>query len=164
MCWLTVTLLHHEDPVRRAVTAVAAGGSGRVLLADVSLALLLGVALTAVGTVFPILSGRHEWTAVEVVVGVAAQGTAVLTGVGVGLVCSRAVVPRPGYSLVLALTSVIALLTVRGLPPVNPVLRQMAGTRPPVEHLVPVAVGLLAAGVLLTACVALTWSAQIRRD
>jgi hypothetical protein len=32
-CWLTVTIVNLEDPVRRAITLVAAGGAVRVLAA-----------------------------------------------------------------------------------------------------------------------------------
>ena len=62
MCWLTVTIVNREDPVRRAIQSVVSRGSGRVLLADLLLALLFGAALTGVGLVLPIFTGTHVWT------------------------------------------------------------------------------------------------------
>lgn len=163
-CWLTVTIVNLEDPARRAVTLVTAGGAGRVLAAEVVLVLLAGAALIVVGTVFPVLSGRHEVTVAALAVGVAAQATTAGTGVAVGLICSRLVVPRPGWSLVLALVVVVAIPLAPGLPPVNPMLRLMSGARAPAGQLAPIAVDLAVAIVLLAASAAATHRIALRRD
>ncbi len=163
-CWLTVTIVNHEDPVRRAISGVTAGGPARVLLAEAVLALLLGAVLCVVGLGFPILAGRHVWTGADVVAGLLAQLTAVLAGTAVGLLCSRPVVPRPGYSLVLALVVVIALPVTPGLPPVNTALRILAGGRPAGEQLLPLAGCLALAAALLTICAAGTRYAAVHRD
>ena len=163
-CWLTVTIVNLEDPARRAVTLVTAGGAGRVFTAEVALSLLAGVALIAVGTVFPILSGRHEVTAAAVGVGVVAQATTVGVGVAVGLICSRLVVPRPGWSLILALVVIVAIPLTPGLPPVNPMLRLMSSDRPPADQLPPIAIGLAVAVALLAASAVATHRIALRRD
>jgi hypothetical protein len=134
-----------------------------VLLAEVLLALLIGVALTVVGTIFPVLSGHHEWTAADVVAGVLAQLTAVCAGVAVGLVCSRLVVPRPGYSLLLALVVVIALPLTPGLPPINPMLTLMERESPPAGQATTLTGYLTVAVLLLAACWAGTRWVAARR-
>jgi hypothetical protein len=162
-CWLTVTIVNLEDPVRRAITLVAAGGAMRVLAAEAGLAVLAGVALIGVGTVFPIVSGSHIVTWDDVVVGILAQVTTAAVGIAVGLLCSRLVVPRPGYSLILALVVIVAVPLTPGLPPVHSMLRRMssAAGSVPVGSLATDA--LIAAFVLLGAF-AVTHRIAVRRD
>lgn len=164
MCWLTVTIVNHEDPVRRAITIVTAGGSGRVLLAEIILALLIGAVLVGVGLAFPIFSGYHVWTDADLGAGLLAQATAVCAGTAIGLVCSRLVIPRPGYSLLLALVTVIALPIAPGLPPINPMLKVLASGRPPGEQLAPLGGYLAVAVGLLAVCAACTRFVAVRRD
>jgi hypothetical protein len=164
MCWLTVTIVNHEDPVRRSVSIVLAGGSSRVLFAEVLLALLAGTVLTVIGLIFPILSGQHTWTGADLAAGLLALLTTVFAGTAVGVLCSRLVVPRPGYSLVLALVVVIALPLTPGLPPVNPMLRTLASGRPPTGQLAPLAVDLLVSVMLLVICGAGARLVAVRRD
>jgi hypothetical protein len=154
MCWLTVTIINHEDPVRRSISVVLAGGSSRVLAAKVLLALLAGSALALVGLIFPIFSGRHSWTGTDLEAGLLALLTTVFAGVAVGVLCSRLVVPGPGYSLLLALVVVIALPLLPGLPPINPMLKTLASSRPPADQLAPLAGDLLISVALLAICVA----------
>jgi hypothetical protein len=162
-CWLTVTIVNLEDPVRRAITLVAAGGAVRVLAAEAGLAVLAGVVLIGVGTVFPILSGSHTVTFDGVAVGVLAQVTTTAVGIAVGLLCSRLVVPRPGYSLILALVVIVAVPLTPGLPPVHSMLRLMssAGGAVPTGPLIADAA---VAVVVLLAAFALTHRIAVRRD
>lgn len=162
--WLTITLLNAEDPVHRAITIVNANGSRRVLLAGVQLALLLGLALTAVGTVFPLESGRHPVTGAGLLLGVEAQVVSSCVGVGIGLLCSRLMIRRSGYSLIAALVLVAAVSLIPGLPPVNPMLRLMSDDRP-AATLVPAVSGFLLVGVLLLAVTVIaTHAVTTRRD
>jgi hypothetical protein len=163
MCWLTVTIVNHEDPVRRAVTGVTAGGPGRALLGEILLSLLVGALLAGVGLLFPIVSGRHVWTGADLVAGLLALLTSVAAGTAVGLLCSRPVVPRPGYSLLLALVVVGALPVTPGLPPINPMLRSLSGGRPPQEQLPALGGCLAIAAALLIACAVAARLAAARR-
>jgi hypothetical protein len=164
LCWLTVIIVNHEDPVRRSIQSVVAGGSGRVLLAEILLALLFGVALTVVGLIFPILSGKHTWGPADLAAGLLAQLTCVFTGVAVGILCSRLVVPRPGYSLLLALVVVLAFPVTPHLPPINPMLRLLSTDRPAGEMLGRLGGYLAIAVVLAAACIAATRYISVRRD
>ena len=73
-------------------------------------------------------------------------------------------VPRPGYSLLLALMVVIVLPLAHGLPPVNPMLRTLASGTAPSAQLVPLTGDLLISLVVLALCVAVTHFAATRRD
>ncbi|MFI5932046.1 hypothetical protein [Actinoplanes sp. NPDC051494] len=163
MCWLTVTIVNHEDPVRRAIQAVAAGGAGRVLLAELLLALLFGAVLTVTGLIFPIVAGRHRYGPADLGAGALAELTCVCTGIAVGVLCSRLVVPRPGYSLLLALVVVIAV-PLTPVPPVNPVLKLLSTARPAGDMLGPLTGYLAVSVVLAAACVTLTRFLAARRD
>jgi hypothetical protein len=164
MCWLTVTIINHEDPVRRSISIVLAGSSDRVLFSEVALALLAGVVLAVVGVLFPIVSGQHTWNAGDLEVGALAMSTVVLAGTAIGVICSRLVIPRPGYSLLVALCVVIALPLTPHLPPVNPMLKTLAGTSRAADQVAPLAGDLLAAAVLLAICLAIARFLAVRRD
>ncbi|MEV6849829.1 hypothetical protein [Actinoplanes sp. NPDC051411] len=162
-CWLTVTIVNLEDPVRRAITLVAAGGAMRVLAAEAGLAVLAGGALIGVGTIFPIVSGSHTVTWDDVAAGILAQVTTTAVGIAVGLLCSRLVVPRPGYSLILALAVIVAVPLTPGLPPVHSMLRRMssAGGSVPAG---PLAADALIAAFVLLGAFAVTHRIAVRRD
>lgn len=162
--WLTITLINMEDPVHRAVTIVNAGRSRTVLIATTCLALIVCLALTGVGMVFPLFSGRHVVTAAGLVVGLEAQLACVFVGVGVGLLCSRLVIGRPGYSLVVALILVMVLPLTPGLPPVNPMLKLMSNGRPAAELVTPVTGYLAISVVLLLVAGTVTQLVAARRD
>jgi hypothetical protein len=148
MTWLTVVLVNAEDPVQRAITAVAAQGSRRVLLADVCAALLVSATLTAFGLTYPIAVGAHPVTASAVGAGLVAMMTGGLSGIAIGLLCSRLVMPRSGYALFAAFGLVLAVLLVPWVPPVNPMLRILAGN-PGADHVLP------ALGINAGICIAL---------
>jgi hypothetical protein len=162
-CWLTVTIVNGEDPVRRAITMVAAGGPVRVLAAETGLAVLAGVVLIAVGTIFPIVSGSHTVTSDAVAAGILAQVTTSAVGIAVGLLCSRLVVPRPGYSLIAALVVIVAVPLTPGLPPVHPMLRLMSSASGTVP-LGPLGLDAAIAVLVLIAGFAVTHRIAIRRD
>ncbi|WP_306206735.1 hypothetical protein [Actinoplanes sp. RD1] len=150
-CWLTITIRNQEDPARRAVSTVTAGGPGRLLAAEIVLALLTGLALLLGGTVFPIVAGDHVVTPAAVTAGVLAQATALCTGIAVGLLCARPLVPRPGWSLLTALLVIGAIPLTPGLPPINPMLKLLSSTRPPAAQLPALVTHLTVAATLLTA-------------
>jgi hypothetical protein len=119
--------------------------------------------LIGVGTIFPIVAGSHTVTAGEVTVGILAQATTTAVGVAVGLLCSRLVVPRPGYSLILSLVVIVAVALTPGLPPVHSMLRLMSssGGTVPAGPLIKDAV---TAVVVLLAAFAVTHRTAVRRD
>jgi hypothetical protein len=148
--WLTVAIVNAEDPVQRSVTSVTAGGSGRVLVASVWVACGWLVVITVVGLAYPLTSGQHPVGPAVFALGAAAELTSGCTGVAIGLLCSRLVIRRAGWSALTALAAVLAFLLVPHLPPINPVFRLLAnGT---------------SAGPLLVGATVLTRFVALRRD
>ncbi|RJQ82042.1 hypothetical protein D5S17_03740 [Pseudonocardiaceae bacterium YIM PH 21723] len=159
--WITVAQLNAEDPVHRAVTIVHAGRSVKVLLAGVCVALLAGFGLVLVGLLGPLLMGHHKVSPADLLLGLAALSTATFTGTAVGLICSRLVIRRPGYSFAVALVGVLSLLLVKGIPPVNAMIRGLSEGLPDIAGLL----GYLAlSAVLLVTAAVLAQAAVTSRD
>lgn len=162
MAWLTIATSNAENPAQRAMTTVNAGGARRVLLAGTLTAALLCSALTVAGLVYPIVAGRPTVTAAALAVGAMAQLGCGATGIAIGLLCSRQMIPRAGYAVLLAVLLVGLLLVVRELPPVGPLLALLASSRPAAELITPVAV-LTAVASALPAAAHLAVAALIRK-
>jgi hypothetical protein len=123
--WLTVTVVGVEEPVGRSVLVVAAGRSRDVLLATVAAVFVFCVVLSVIGLIYPLYSGSHTVTPRSVALGAVAELTSACVGIGLGLLCSRLVIPRPGFSMLLGLALVLAALVLPWLP-VYPMLRSMS--------------------------------------
>jgi hypothetical protein len=164
LVWLTIALVNAEDPIQRSMTAVAAGGSWRVLAASVWSALLACLALTVVGLLYPLWGGPHSPTGTAILVGTGAQLTGGVAGIAVGLVCSRLVVPRPGYALVAALCLIGVVVLVPPVPPVRPVMRLLGSARAPDTMVGPLAAQLAIAVAMLVLAVVGTQAVARRRE
>jgi hypothetical protein len=123
--WITVAVANAEDPVGRWVLLANARRAQDVVIAIAAAALLYEIALSAVGLLYPLASGHHTVTTTGLVIGVVAELTCALVGTGVGLLCARPVVLRTGVSTLAGIAMVLAVLLVKALPPVSPMLRRM---------------------------------------
>lgn len=127
--WITMTIVNLEGSVLRDVTIVSSGGSRtRVVASAAMLAAAIGVLLTVLAVTLPLLSS-HDATAADLHDGALAALSAAITGVAVGMLCSRLVIERAGYGLVTAVLLVFALLRLN-VPPVGHLLRQLSATPP----------------------------------
>jgi hypothetical protein len=151
--WSTIILVNLEGPVSHDVALVGSGGSrARAVAASALLAAAIGVLLTVLGTLLPLLSSdRATWWQVRD--GALASLSGGLTGVAVGLVCSRLVIGRIGYTVIAASLLAFALLRL-DVPPVGHLLRQLSATPPPAGLEVPLIADVMIAVVLVTASVA----------
>jgi hypothetical protein len=162
--WLTAAVLSLDAPEQRAVVVVSAGRPATVLAASVLTALLAGTALGALGLVFPLWIGAYDVSAEDLALGAVAELACACAGAGVGVLCSRLVIPRQGHGLVAALAIVGMFLFVRGLPPVNPLIRTMSTPTNATTALGFAAAMLGIACAFLTAAVAVAHRVIIRRD
>ena len=128
--WLTVAVLATEDVVQERITRVNSRRMWFPLVAAVLVALTFDVVMAGAAVFFPLLVGVHPADPRDLLVGFLAQMAAAGTGAIVGLFCGRQVILRPGYALLLAAVAVLALLLVRWIPPVNPLIRLLAGGEP----------------------------------
>ncbi|ALG14232.1 hypothetical protein [Kibdelosporangium phytohabitans] len=125
--WITIVVMHNEEPMQAAITMSVNGGFRRVWLAKVGAALLctsvLGLAaliwLTATSVQFA-----------QVGLGALDFAMTVLAGVAFGTVISRPVLPKLGWTIVLGVGICFAQLFVRHAPPVNALIDLYAGDRP----------------------------------
>ncbi|NUR62125.1 MAG: hypothetical protein HOV87_26210 [Catenulispora sp.] len=128
--WITVAVANAEDPVSRWVLLANARRPADVVIATAASALLYQAALSVIGLLYPLYSGRHTVTASGLGIGAVAELTCALVGTGVGLLCARPVIVRTGVSMLAGIALVLAVLLVKGLPPVSPMLRRMTGGNP----------------------------------
>jgi hypothetical protein len=162
--WLTIALISVDDPVHRAITVVNAGRSLNVLFASIAVAFASSLVLTVFGLVFPLLVGSHALTTGDLVLGLEAHLTCAAAGIAIGLICSRLVIRRQGYALVVAIGLVAAILLVPGLPPVHVLFQEMANTQHSGELVAPGA-GYTAMGIALLVVSAIaTQFVTTRRD
>jgi hypothetical protein len=142
--WLAITTANTEDPVQRHVTVAAAGGpwavARGVLLACLAVDVLLA-ALSTVRPLVPLITHVYPYAPAELIGGFLAHLATAATGTAVGLLCARPVIPRIGWSLLVAVTVVVVTGVTPWLPPV--------GTAVLALETVPVTVPVVAADALL---------------
>ncbi|MCE6998851.1 hypothetical protein LZG04_29225 [Saccharothrix sp. S26] len=120
--WLTVVIATAEDPVRRTVTAVTAGGWARAQAAVTALSALSALGLALVAALVPVLTQPRPYPPAAVAQGFAALAVCALVGVGVGVLCSRPVVTQTGWSVLAATALVVVVFLFGRTPPVGNVL------------------------------------------
>jgi hypothetical protein len=162
--WLTIALISVDDPVHRAIAVVNAGRSHKVLVASIGVAFAGSLVLTAFGLGFPLLAGSHSPMADDLLLGLEAHLTCACAGIAIGLLCSRLVIRRQGYALVVAIGLVAAILLVPGLPPIHVLFQKMANAQRASDLVAPAA-GYTAMGIALLAVSAIaTQFVTTRRD
>jgi hypothetical protein len=120
--WLTVVISTAEDPVRRTITVVTAGGWARAQAAVTTLSVLAALGLALIAALVPVVTQPRPYPPGTVAQGFAALAVCALVGVGVGVLCGRPVITQPGWS-VLAATALVALVFLFGsTPPIGNVL------------------------------------------
>ncbi|MEU1476985.1 hypothetical protein [Streptomyces sp. NPDC005760] len=162
--WSTMALIGLEDRTHRSVVVVTAGSHLRVLLGWVATALLWCLPLTAAGLFLPLLFGSHTFTAADAVLGVEAQLTCALTGVAIGVVCSRLLFRRQGYALVAALVLLLAAMLGRGVSPVGVLLGDLQNASDSADLLGSAGLLLAVAAGVLAGAVAIAQAVSLRRD
>ena len=151
--WLTVAVLATEDVVQERITRVNTRRMWFPLVAAVLVVLTFDVVLAGAAVFFPLLVGVRPAAGGDLLVGFLAQLAAAGTGVIVGLFCGRQVIARPGYALLLAAVTALTLLLVRWIPPVNPLIRLLAGGDPAPAMVGPVLFADAIVAVLLVAAI-----------
>ncbi len=100
--WLTVIIVNNEDPVQLSITETCAGSRSKVRLSKLLFSYLLVVALGLVAMLPPIFIGSGTSPRV-LVAGVCGLLIATLAGVSFGALCSRPIVRRRAWSVLLGI-------------------------------------------------------------
>ena len=120
--WLTVVVINNEDPIQQSITEVCAGSQTKVRVAKLSVSLLLGVALGVLGMVAPTIISSSPTTAKEVIAGICAQIITALMGVTFGAICSRPIIRRRSWSVLLGVLLGLATVLIPHGPPTRQLL------------------------------------------
>ena len=164
MTWLTVALVNAEDHTQRSMTRVAAGSLRRVVVACVLGAGVIAAVLMLIGLGYPLLAGKHTVTGTALAVGVLAQLVAALTGIAIGLLCSRLVLRRAGHAVLVAIGLIGVLLLVPRVPPIAPMMRLLSSARRSETMLGPLVVLAAAALAILLVSVVATHVVARRQE
>jgi hypothetical protein len=154
--WLTVSIVNHEDPTQRKITLVMIGSSLRVLTMTVAVVITWCVPLLVIGLVYPIVTGKHDVTAGDLAVGAAAQLGAAMIGIAIGLLCSRLVIPRIGVAMLTAAAAILAVLLLRWISPIRPIMTVLSDEKSAGANAVPLTLLAALSAILLSVAVLAT--------
>jgi hypothetical protein len=150
--WLTVAVANSEDPLQAAITAVTVGGDLRLRLAKLLTAWTGCAFVAAPAVLWPLVARSYTGPAAgrDVAAGVAAHLLVALFGVGIGSLGMRAVLGRPGYTMLCATGLCLADVLVPHAPPTRRILELFDDAA--VGGLAPVALGtaVLSAALIAT--------------
>lgn len=157
--WLTVVVVNNEDPIQQNITEVGAGSQTKVRISKLGVSLLIAVTLGVIGMIAPTVISSGT-TLKEVVAGFCAQAITALMGVTFGALCSRPIIRRRSWSVLLGV--ILGMATV--LIPHGPPTRQLLVLFNETGH---IALGpsvlLIGLETLVLAGVVLTWSLRSAR-
>ncbi|MFZ0248659.1 MAG: hypothetical protein WAL61_01840 [Acidimicrobiales bacterium] len=120
--WLTVVIVNNEDPVQQAITEACARSRSRVRLSKLLFAYLAIAALGVVGMIGPPIASSSRVTPTDLGAGVCAQLITALAAVALGALCSRPVIRRRAWSVLLGVTVCLATVIVPSGPPTRQLL------------------------------------------
>jgi hypothetical protein len=124
-CWVTIAMLDVEDPVQRLITVSHARRWWPILAGTVLAVLACALATTLVSEAWAMLI-HHDLDLPTLGRGLLAHLVCALIGIAIGLPCSKLLVPRVGWTLLLAAVALCVVLLANWLPLANPLLRAMA--------------------------------------
>jgi hypothetical protein len=158
--WLTVVVVNNEDPIQQTITEVCAGSQTKLRISKLVVSLVLGIALGLLGMIAPTILTGSPTTTKEVAAGFGAQVITAVMGVTFGAICSRPIVRRRSWSVLLGV--LLGMATV--LIPHGPPTRQLLVLFNETGHLaLGLPVLLVGLETLVIAAIALTWSLEFAR-
>jgi hypothetical protein len=120
--WLTVVVVNNEDPIQQSITEVCARSQTKVRISKLAVSLLIAVVLGALGMVAPAILSGSPTTAKEVIAGFCAQIITALMGVAFGTLCSRPIIHRRSWSVLLGVLLGMATVLIPHGPPTRQLL------------------------------------------
>jgi hypothetical protein len=97
--WLTVVVVNNEDPIQLSITETCAGSRSTVRLSKLLFSYLMAAILGFLAMVPPVFVASTGTTVKVLVAGFCGILLAALTGVSLGALCSRPVVRRRAWSV-----------------------------------------------------------------
>jgi hypothetical protein len=158
--WMTYVAVTAEDAVQAGMTAVIVGGPGRLRMAKLVAAFLLGIGYAVVATITPLVVQDHTDAATpgKIVAGLVAATTITLFAVAVGAVVSPPVVRRRGWSVMIAAAVIVLDAAVPHAPPARAMLEVFDPDHP---HHVAAGLAVTAIATLALSIVAIAVSTRV---
>jgi hypothetical protein len=120
--WLTVVVINSEDPIQQGITEVCAGSQTTVRLSKLAVSLLIAVVLGVLGMIAPTIVSGSPVTAKAAFAGICAQLITAVTGVTFGAICSRPIIRRRSWSVLLGVLLGMATVLIPHGPPTRQLL------------------------------------------
>jgi hypothetical protein len=120
--WLCIVVVNNEDPIQQSITSVCAGSRYRVRMAKLLVAFLIAITLGIVGMIAPPLVSSGGVTGVDLLAGLAAQVLTALAGVALGALCSRPLIVRRAWSVLIGAGVCLATVIIPHCPPTRQLL------------------------------------------
>jgi hypothetical protein len=153
--WLTVVIINNEDPIQQSITEVCAASQTKVRVSKLVVSFLTAVVLGVLGMIAPTIISGSSPTIKEVIAGISAQVITAVMGVAFGAICSRPIIRRRSWSVLLGVLLGLATVLIPHGPPTRQILVLFNET----GHLaLGVPVLLIGIETLLLAGVATAWS------
>ncbi len=101
--WLTVVIVNNEDPLQLSITESCAGGRAKVRLSKLLLSYIVSLLLGVIAMLPPIPIAGGGTSVRNLGAGVGAQMIAALAGVSLGALCSRPVIRRRAWAVLIGI-------------------------------------------------------------
>jgi hypothetical protein len=128
--WLTVVVVNNEDPVQQTITESCVGSRSTLRATKLIFALLATAALGLLGMIGPVLVSSSKVSPRELLAGLCAQVITASAAVALGALCSRPLVRRLAWSVLLAVMICLATVIIPGAPPNRQLLVLFNKTEP----------------------------------
>jgi len=119
---LSIVVVNNEDPIQQSMTTVCAASPFKVRLSKLLVAFCISGVLGLVGMIGPPLASTGGVTGIELLVGGAAQLLTALTGTALGGLCSRPLIARRAWSVLIGTAVCLLTVIVPHCPPTRQIL------------------------------------------
>jgi hypothetical protein len=120
--WLTVVVVDSEDPIQQTITESCIGSRSKLRAIKLTVAFLATVAFGTLGMIGPVVVSSSKVMLREFVAGLCAQLITSVAAVGLGALCSRPLVRRLAWSVLLVLLICLATVIIPSAPPTRQIL------------------------------------------
>jgi hypothetical protein len=161
--WMAVAVVNHEDPTQRQITLVTVGNSLRVLAVTIAVVVTWCVPLVLFGLICPLVTGDHQVTVGDLLVGAVALLASALIGIAIGVLCSRLLIRRIGIAMLTA-AALILLMMVRRISPVSALMKVLSDDKSAAANALPTTLLAVVCLAVLVAAVLVARTISDRRD
>ena len=120
--WLTVVIVNNEDPVQQTITESCAGSRTSVRISKLFFSFMVAATAGILGMIAPVVVSSSGVTLEDIAAGVSAQLIMSVAAVGLGALCSRPIIRRRAWSVLLGAMVCLATILIPNGPPTRQLL------------------------------------------